>query len=63
MKICHCVKMTKEENDALHTVLEILDEMRNDDMISQNCEDGYGVHPSNVHYDLENIIAYLKSLQ
>lgn len=63
MKICHCVKMTKEENDALHTVLGILDELRNDDMFSQGCEDNCGASPSNVHYDLENITAYLENLQ
>lgn len=63
MKICHCVKMTKEENDALHTVLGILDELRNDDMLSRGCEEESGILPSNVHYDLENITAYLESLQ
>jgi len=63
MKICHCVKMTKEENDALYTALGILAELRNDDMFSRGCEDEYGVSPSSIHYDLENIIAYLESLQ
>lgn len=63
MKICHCVKMSKEENDALHTVLGILDEMRNDEMLANWCKEECGVHPSNVHYDLENIIAYLEKMQ
>lgn len=63
MKICHCVKMTKEENDALHIVLGMLDELRNDDMFSRGCEEENGVVPSNVHYDLENITAYLESLK
>lgn len=62
MKICHCIKLTKEENDALHTVLNILDEMR-DDVVGDWCENECGVHPSNVHYDLENIIAYLEKIQ
>lgn len=63
MKICHCVKMTKEENDALHIVLGILDELRNDDMLSRGYEEESGILPSNVHYGLENITAYLESLQ
>lgn len=63
MKICHCIKMTKEENDALHIVLGMLDELRNDDMISQSCEEENGVSPSDVHYDLENITAFLEKWQ
>lgn len=63
MKICHCVTITKEEDDALHIVLGILDELRNDDMLSCDCKKECGILPSNVHYDLENIIAFLEKWQ
>ena len=61
MKICHCVKITKEEDDALHTVLNMLEELRDDDMFSQVVEEGIGVSASDIHFYLQNVIGYIES--
>lgn len=44
MKICHCVKLTDEENKAFDTVRAILDEMEDDVMLTSNfnCEISFG---------------------
>ena len=34
MKICHCVKLTDEEVKAFSTVCTVLDEMEDDDMLT-----------------------------
>lgn len=63
MKICHCIKTTKEENDALHIVLGMLDELRDDDMFSQIVEENIGVSPSDVYFYLQEITAYIEKWQ
>jgi len=39
MKICHCVKLTEEENKAFKTVSAVLDELDDDAMLSSNFND------------------------
>ena len=63
MKICHCVKITKEEVDALHTVLGMLEELENDYMISHDFEDETDLTPGDMCSHLRWAIAYLERWQ
>ena len=63
MKICHCIKLTKEENDALHTVISILEEWDNDYMLSHDFEDEDGMSPGDICFHLKDATAYLERWQ
>ena len=59
MKICHCVKLTDEEVKAFDTVRAVLNEMNEDDMLT-NKFDTYDVNFGDISYWLGDVMDFIR---
>lgn len=59
MKICHCIKMTSQELDALETARNIVKTIAEDDMYSSTFESTTGYPPDALESEISELIDFI----
>lgn len=59
MKICHCIKMTSQELDALETARNIVKTIAEDDMYSSTFENTTGYPPDALESEIGELIDFI----
>ena len=59
MKICHCIKMTSQELDALETARNIVKTIAEDDMYSSTFENTTGYPPDALVSEISELIDFI----
>ena len=59
MKICHCIKMTSQELDALETARNIVKTIAEDDMYSSTFENTTGYAPDALESEIGELIDFI----
>lgn len=61
MKICHCIKITPQELDALETTCNILQTVTEDEIISSAFEEATGYQPEGLQCAIGELIDFIRN--
>ena len=60
MKICHCIKITPQEQDALEMACNIVKTIAEDDMCSSAFESTTGYFPDDLKSGIGELIGFIR---